>query len=271
MCFTQELSLAFSIGGIIIAAVSYKFTGNKGVTAGVLYFVLMELLQFFQYFFIATDVDPMNPTPEAMRASPACQRFENQFLNSLGLVHVAFQPYFTHLLSCPFVRKPASVAQVALVQRLCLVCGVFICARHFLALWPEALVPFGIGKFEILYTSSEWLSGIVNCTYKGKTHLAWSTPFVPSSYYLPSMQLHAFMMFTPFFVFDFGKQRLVLWIAGLLLFATGPMLGDYITDNKQEAASIWCFFSICQIGLLMTVLVISAVTRKKKKGKSKRA
>lgn len=271
MCFTQELSLFFSIAGLVIAYVSYKYTGNKGVAAGVVYFVLMELLQFFQYFYIATDVDPLNPTPEALRASPACQRLENQILNTLGLVHVAFQPYFTHLLSCPFARKPESVAQIAFAQRMCLLCSVFICARHFLALYPEALVPLGIGKFEVLYIPGEWLSGIVNCTYKGATHLAWSVPFVPSSYYLPSMQLHLFCMFSPFFLFDFGKQRMTLWIAGALLFITGPFLGDWFTPNKQEAASIWCFFSICQIGILMTVLVVSSISRSKKVGKSKRA
>jgi len=82
---------------------------------------------------------------------------------------------------------------------------------------------------------------------------------VPVSYYSPSMALHAFLMFMPFFVMDHGStiRNIPNWIAGTILFATGPVMADWFTPNKQEAASIWCFFSICQVVGLTLILFVN--------------
>merc|ERR1711865_428957 len=122
MCFSQEMSGMFSVLGALFALWVAKTNGNSNVVKGVMYFVAMETLQFVQYMFIATDVDPAHPTLSQIEASPN-------------------------------------------------------------------------------------------------------------------------------------------WIAGTILFATGPFMADWITPNKQEAASIWCFFSIMQVVGLACILILNLHSR----------
>lgn len=249
------MSGAFSVLGLIVSVWVYRTSGNAYCAQGVLYFVLMELLQFVQYYYIATDVDPTAPTKEQLTNSPGCQLAQNQFLTFLGYLHVCYQPLFTHYLSCAFMKKEGNVAQFQLIRRLCLVGGTILLARHLLALYPHALEFAGIPASSPVLDvdggrlATEWLSGPVLCTYQGLTHLAWSIPLIPPSYYVPSMQLHSFLMFVPFFVLDCGNfvGNCLNVVGGLVLFVTGPVVADSFTSNKQEAASIWCFFSIMQI------------------------
>jgi hypothetical protein len=68
------------------------------------------------------------------------------------------------------------------------------------------------------------------------------------------------------------------YIAGFVLFLSGPgerrlldkphiailiihctplaVLGDWITPNKHESASIWCFFSMLQVCGLVCIIVV---------------
>merc|ERR1712166_180310 len=261
MCFTQEMSGAFSLLGLIFALWVSKTNGNSNIIKGVLYFVAMETLQFVQYSFIATDVDPAEPTLEQFAASPTCQSNANRFLTLLGLLHICFQPYYSAHLSCAFVTSDKNVAQFELVKRLQLVGGVFLLGRYFFTLVDVAAwgmdprYGFDAHRWSAK-TSVEWLDGPMLCTYKGLQHLAWSVPLAPVSYYMPSMGLHSFLMFIPFFVLDHGSlsRNIPNWIAGAILFLSGPAMADWFTPNKHEAASIWCFFSICQVLGLVAIL-----------------
>jgi len=40
-------------------------------------------------------------------------------------------------------------------------------------------------------------------------------------------------------------------IQGVFLFAFGPYLASWFTPNLMEQASIWCFFSIAQIAIML--------------------
>lgn len=271
MCFSAEMSLGFSIAGILFTVWCFYSNGNMNIVKGVGWFVLMELLQFVQYQFIATDIDPENPTFEQMQQSQTCRSSMNRFLTLLGFIHIAFQPYFSACMSCALVQRAESVAQFKLVHRLQLWGAALLLGRHFLTYFDGK--DFEMLGFDAKYAfdpkkwvpSVEWLSGPALCTYAGKTHLAWSVPFVDHSYYVPAMQLHAFLMFVPFFTLDFGGffKNYRNWIAGFLLFITGPFLGDWFTANKHEAASIWCFFSICQVVGLVCILVAGAHSKGK--------
>ena len=64
------------------------------------------------------------------------------------------------------------------------------------------------------------------------------------SYYVPSAQIHAFMMYAPFLALYEKRGMLV---QGGFLLLTGPVMAAAITPNLMEQASIWCFFSIAQI------------------------
>lgn len=257
------MSAAFSVLGLAFALWVMKTNGSSSIIKGILYFVAMEVLQVVQYQFIATDVDPEHPTLAQIEASPTCNTQANRFLTWVGLLHIAFQPYYSAHLSCAFVKSAANVAQFKLVQRLQIIGGLMLLARYFMTLVPlETYEAYGIATgyaFDAQkWTESvEWLNGPALCTYKGIKHLAWSIPMTPVSYYTPSMALHSFLMFMPFFAMDHGSpgRNFGNWVAGIILFVTGPLVGDWFTPNKHEAASIWCFFSIMQVVGLVLLIV----------------
>jgi len=259
MCFSQEMSGMFSIIGVLVSLFVYKVKGNTTVATGIFYFVLMEALQWVQYQYIATDVDPLKPTLQELRDSPKCQAVENQVLTFLGFLHICYQPVFTHYMSCGFAKTTSSKAQFSLVKKLCFCGGSWLLFRSILAIFPGMFDAIGLGG--LLGTAEyyahggaeghiarEWLSGGVLCTYQGTQHLAWSVPMISPSYYVPAGSIHSFLMFAPFFLIDHGNyvMNAFNWGCGLSIFMIGPVLGDWITGNKHEAASIWCFFSIVQ-------------------------
>jgi len=71
------------------------------------------------------------------------------------------------------------------------------------------------------------------------------------TYYVPSAAIHSFLMFAPFFAL-WEKKGMV--IQGFFLFATGPFAASFITSNLMEQASIWCFFSIAQISIMLFLI-----------------
>jgi len=278
MCFSQEMSGGFSLMGLVFTLYAWRGLNNPALAKGVFYFVLMETLQFVQYSFIADDVDPAAPTLEALQASPKCQASINQFLTFLGFLHICFQPVASMLMisgnSC-MVQDAASLAQNKLVFRMQVVGGFWMLYRGVLALYPDVFESLSLG--DLLGTAAhyhaggvqghlprEWISGGTLCTYLGETHLAWSIPLISPSYYVPSMALHFFLMFVPYFLVDYGNTyaNLFNYVCGVGLFFTGPALGDLITPNKHEAASIWCFFSMIQC---CTAVILNAVIMAKGK------
>jgi hypothetical protein len=111
--------------------------------------------------------------------------------------------------------------------------------------------------------STEWLRGEKLCTFRGNDrslisfsnylflgnyHLAWSVPMADPTYVIPGAAIHSFMMFAPFFAL-YEKKGMV--IQGVFLFVFGPYIAGVITPNLMEQASIWCFFSIAQISIML--------------------
>lgn len=260
MCFSQEMSFAFAALGFCCSIYVWKWTTNTRLAIGVFYFFLMEFLQGFQYYFIDD-----------------CDNFWNQLLTFIGFVHIAYQPYFTHIINSSLTRSPKFLDQYAIVLRLCLLGGTMLLLRYVLAEWGEPatdLIEQNIG-FRLFekgffhggninsdftswsgsepnansHTTTEWLRGEKLCTYRGNYHLAWSVPMTNVTYYTPSAAIHSFLMFGPFFVM---KKNMI--IQGVFLWFAGPFLASYITDNLMEQASIWCFFSISQIAIMLFII-----------------
>jgi hypothetical protein len=75
-------------------------------------------------------------------------------------------------------------------------------------------------------------------------HLGWSVPMADPSYYVMGAGIHSFLMFAPFFAL---WEKKGMWLQGMVLFLTGPVLAGFISPNLMEQASIWCFFSIAQV------------------------
>lgn len=190
------------------------------MTLGILYFVLMETLQYFQYMWINQCDNPIN-----------------QFLTVVGFAHICFQPYFTHLMNFSMFRSPEKRTIANTVSKLCIIQGVYMFSRYIFV---------DMEKLDLQCASHDWISGNRVCTYLGNHHLAWQLPLRTGTYFWPTNNIHFFMMYAPFL--------LVNWLSvipGVLLFLSGPYLSTWITDNLHEQASIWCFFSICQISLLV--------------------
>jgi len=220
--------MAFAMIGLAMSFWVYFRMKNLQLAIGVFYFFLMEFLQFFQYLYIDD-----------------CDNQTNKILTIVGFAHICFQPYFTHLLNAAVTRSPRVLAMWVVVLRLCLIGGVMIFMRYVLT----EITDMPRQHFDDEIKSTEWLRGESVCTFKGKFHLAWSVPLADTTYYIPGVSLHAFLMFMPFFAI---KPEMI--ILGVFLWATGPFLAAYITDNLMEQASIWCFFSISQIGIMLYIV-----------------
>lgn len=211
--------------GLFLSIWVYSRTSNIQLAVGVFYFFLMEFLQFFQYLVIDD-----------------CDNWWNQFLTVLGFMHICYQPYFTHVINSSLTKSKTVLWQYVPILRLCLIGGTTLFLR-----W--ALVALSLNDSGAPGISKEWLRGEKLCTFSGKYHLAWSVPMGDATYYTPSAAIHSFLMFAPFFVI---KSNMVL--QGIFLWATGPLLAAYITPNLMEQASIWCFFSIGQIGIMLFLI-----------------
>ena len=228
MCFSGEMSAAFAAVGLFATWWIYSKTSNKELASGVFFFFLMEALQAVQYFFIAPNID-----------SPICDTVINQVLTVLGYLHICLQPYFCHVINSSLTNSPTYKDRYAIIQRLCLIGGALLFGRFLLAgVWEQTLVG----------PSTEWLRGPKLCTFKGNYHLAWSVPMADPTYTIPGVGIHSFLMFAPFFAL-YEKRGMV--VQGLFLFALGPLLAGLITANLMEQASIWCFFSIAQIAIML--------------------
>jgi len=236
MCFNQPMSGAFALIGFFVGLWCWQQTHNKLLVAGVWYFVLMETLQYFQFFWL----------------DAGCDNKVNQILTVLGFLHICFQPYFTHCLSGSFVQNEQKKAQYVTIRSLCLIMGVAMFSRYLL--WTPA------HKVTDACPNTDWIRGNQACTRMGNYHLAWELPLTQPTYFLPSNNIHFFMMFAPYIAT--GQ-----WIPGLVLFLTGPFLSTFITDNLYEQAAIWCFFSICQVCLAVATLRFGPARKHWSKGR----
>jgi len=228
MCFSLEMSAAFSAVGLFASYWIYSRTCNTELASGVFFFFAMEFLQFVQYFFIAPNID-----------SPLCDSIINKTLTILGFLHICFQPYFCHVINSSLTKNQKYLDKYSVIKRLCVIGGGMLFARFLISgLWQQTLQG----------PSTEWLRGDKVCTYRGNYHLAWSVPMADPTYVIPGAAIHSFLMFAPFFAL-YEKKGMI--IQGIFLFAFGPYLASVITPNLMEQASIWCFFSIAQIAIML--------------------
>ena len=207
MCFSQPMSLTIGLGGVLTGI--YIYTLNKYAGIGLIYFSLMEIIQFFQYSVIEKCDDPWN-----------------KFLTNLGYLHICFQPLFFNIWLFAFIKKPdvrflymAFVAGLLLMSRL-----------------------FNVGDNELCDTKSEALCGSRTCSFMGERHVAWNLRLraAGKNYYTPSIALHFFMFFIPTLV----TFQPVPIIAMLL---AGPWLSVILTDNIHEQPAIWCYTAVAQV------------------------
>lgn len=215
---------------------------------------------------------------------PKCNEIVNKVLTVLGFLHICLQPYYTHVINSSLTldpsipehsleiktdeyRKRLEVMHVkfALVRKLCIFGGILLFLRFVLFYVPgfntmDFSNDMGVSKIKPMIgnklASTEWLRGGSICTWKGNLHLAWAIPMADPTYNIAGTALHSFLMFAPFFVMfeKFNRGALMMFLQGAFLWALGPGLAAWFTPNLQEQASIWCFFSIAQIFVMIVVI-----------------
>ena len=243
LCFSMEMSAFFAAVGLFSSWWIWSRTNNGQLASGVFFFFTMELLQVFQYMIIAPNID-----------SPLCETIINQVLTLLGFLHICMQPYFCHVINASLTKNAKYIDRYIVIKRLCIIGGGMLFVRHFLAVLPGySTLSFKDNQ----YASTEWLRGEKLCTFKGNYHLAWSIPMADPTYVIPGAAIHSFLMFAPFFAL-YEKRGMV--IQGCFLFAFGPFLAGLISPNLMEQASIWCFFSISQIAIMLFCMSVDTHT-----------
>jgi len=242
MCFTGEMSGAFAAVGLFSAWWVYSKTSNLELASGIFFFFTMEFLQFIQYMFIAPELtdgsDPSSP----------CESTVNKVLTLLGFLHICLQPYFCHVINSSLTKSCKYKDRYRIIKRLCLIGGFLLFIRYFLSFIPQ------LNTMDVSNNgSTEWLRGNNLCTFKTKAmwHLGWSVPMADPSYYVMGASIHSFLMFAPFFAL-WEKKGMIL--QGCFLFLFGPVLASLLSDNLMEQASIWCFFSIAQISIMLFLI-----------------
>jgi len=247
MCFDQTSSGVFAALGLGLSWYVYAYIKNTRMAMGIFFFFLMEFLQFVQHFWI-----------------DQCDTTINQVLTLAGFLHICLQPFFTHVINSSLTCSEKTKAQFKVILNLCLLGGLCLFGRWFFTFFTDPAANGTAAITSGACPSTEWMRGDKLCTYKGNYHLAWSVPMVDGTYnpWTPGVAIHSFMMFAPFFVFP----KPLMWIQGAFLFLTGPALGAWFTSNLHEQASIWCFFSIGQIAM-MVFLVRSSMQARKDKAK----
>jgi len=239
MCFTGEMSAAFAALGLFSTWWVYTRTCNTELASGIFFFFTMEFLQAIQYMYLATGLD-----------DPVCNTVINQVLTLLGFLHICLQPYFCHVINASLTKSEKYLDRYIVIKRLCLIGGLLLFLRYFFSYIPE-LNKMAINP--VTNPSTEWLRGENLCTFKTKamTHLGWSVPMADPSYFMMGAGIHSFLMFAPFFAL-YEKKGMILQVCFLFLF--GPVLAALISDNLMEQASIWCFFSIAQISIMLFLI-----------------
>eukprot|EP00042_Codosiga_hollandica_P048403 m.542609 g.542609 ORF g.542609 m.542609 type:complete len:290 (+) comp57656_c0_seq39:634-1503(+) len=259
MCFNGPMSGLFAALGLFSAVWVHVKTSNVELAAGIFFFFLMEFLQFIQYYFIASDL-----------GDSKCDEISNKVLTLLGYLHICLQPYFCHVINASLTKNQKYRDIYVVIKRLCLIGGGMLFGRHLLTYWPEYFPStMDVSNFK----STEWLRGDKLCTFKGNYHLAWSVPMADPTYVIPGAAIHSFCMFAPFFAL-YEKRGMV--VQGIFLFVFGPYLASWVsgfpsllamgdtTNNPgpqlMEQASIWCFFSIAQIAIMLFLIRETLIT-----------
>ena len=250
MCFTGWMSGGFAMLGLLLSYWVDSRTSNRRLAVGIFFFFTMEALQAVQYMFLASGL-----------GSPVCETMVNKVLTILGFLHICLQPYFCHIINESLSQKPSAKNspahnekllkyhnQYVIIKRLCLIGGFLLFLR-----FPMSYIDGFQTQENRLGHSQEWLRGQSVCTFKtdSMVHLGWSVPMADSTYLMQGIGIHSFLMFAPFFALYEKKGSIM---QGAFLFLSGPGLASLMTSNLMEQASIWCFFSIAQIGLMILLI-----------------
>jgi hypothetical protein len=214
MCFSENMSLAIGITGILSSI--YFYNKNRYASIGIGYLALMEIIQFFQY-----------------KVINQCKNKYNKLLTILGYIHICFQPLFFNIWLFAFTKNPNFI-----FLYMSFFAGLLLCSRLFF-----------VKNNELCDTFNEPLCGKQTCAFSGNKHIAWNVRLrAPGKkWFTPSIGLHFFMWVVPVLTTLQIKPILAMIL-------TGPYLSLFLTDNIHEQPAIWCYTAIAQLLITYYIL-----------------
>ena len=214
MCFSERISLGIGLTGIVSSWYIYARTKNMYAAVAILYFALMEIIQYLQY-----------------KVIDQCGNKYNQYLTILGYLHICFQPLFFNLWLFAFTAKP--IVQYLYISFFG---GLLLASRLFY-----------VTNNTLCDASNEPLCGKRTCAVSGERHIAWNVRLRASDWITPTISLHFFLWIFP----ALAMFQLKPMLAVLL---TGPYFGYFLTNNIHERPAIWCYTFVMQVILTCVLL-----------------
>lgn len=226
MCWTQTASLALGAAGVGTAAYAHQKGYSKYVSLPLLYFSVMEFLQFFSYYWINQ-----------------CALESNSSLTLLSYIHIAFQPIFINMIMMHSVAGGVSARTRRVAYGISIVVAVLLLAK-LLPLAPDSLCAPG-----------QTLCGPQMCTVSGSWHLAWQIPLYNVPLPGDAMLYYSLAAFiVPLF---YGA-----WVSVATIFILGPVLAYALTSGSpNEWPAVWCLYSVAFLIVGLTPLYRQAHVR----------
>lgn len=196
MCFSENISLAIGLTGLLASVYFYNI--NKYASIGIGYLALMEIIQYLQY-----------------KVIDQCGNKYNKLLTIIGYVHICFQPLFFNVWLFAFTNNPNFI-----FLYMSFFAGLLLASRLFY-----------VKDSELCDTNNEPVCGKRNCSFSGERHIAWNVRLrAPGKdWFTPSIGLHFFMWVIPVLT----TLQLKPILAMLL---TGPYLAALTNNIHEKPA-----------------------------------
>lgn len=215
MCYNSEMSFAFATIGIL--ALAYIYTYKKSITTSgiqyiLMFYILMEVLQGIQYFFVNQ-----------------CSNLVNIFLTEFAYILVLVQPLMWNLFY--YFNSTESDKKMFLVAIVSFIVWMIS------DIWSRLMYnKMGINK---TYQTGFFASDKV-CTKKQKTHLYWKWTSANLGEMNATFLSYLMIWFIPGLFSTKFRSTAILMIA---LSAFSALIA-VLNNEFFTFASLWCFISI---------------------------
>ena len=226
MCWSEEVSLMFTIIGIGASAYSYEYI-NGLWSLSIFYFTIMQLIHYISYLVIDDCNNPINIS-----------------MTYANYVHVAFQPLFYLLGLYGLLKTYKIINKDQLVSlRYFIYLSVFFGIFYVVRLFPISV------DFPLETTGCAWCGP--PCATTGKVHVEFGVPLRLRPFYLtPGLFTHFLLFFVPLLLYNTTTQILSIVVAAS---AAAPSILYGLSPS--ETGTTWCGISVVQL-IVLTMITI---------------
>ena len=228
MCWSMAASASLAVAGAAGSVYFWKKGEDKALCIPLFYFAIMEMIQTYSWTVVDQCVDP-----------------GNRMATLASYLHVAFQPFFFNAIAMHFIPEHRRKVIWKVVYALCLAASIAIIVRILPIEWKRYCfdvlyrVPF---TSDVIYRIP--FCGAETCTTTGSWHMEWAIK-AGFNWYLDRAY------FASVFVLPmlYGSWKATLY-AGI-----GPLITLLTTATSNEFATVWCFYSVALVMLMIKLPV----------------